>query len=201
MIKCVVSDLGKVILFFDNHIFYRKLAERCSFSAENIAGRIHLHRDLIWAFDTGKIAPADFYKRVTRILDADIGQDDFFRVYNDVFSLNPPVISLLNKLGRHHKLILLSNTDPERFGFISMKFPEVLLFDEYVLSYEVGYMKPHPEIYAAALKKAQVLAGECVFLDDLQENIEGAEKIGMNAILYGPRIDLELELKRMNVAF
>ena len=200
MVKCVISDLGKVLLFFDNFIFFRKIAECSPLSAEDIAERFHRHRELIRSFDTGKIEPADFYAEVVQKLEANVGEKSFFLMYNDVFSLNPPVLDLLRKLRTNHQTILLSNTDVERFGFIRKKFPEILLFDQYVLSYEVGYMKPHPEIYAEALKKARVPAGECVFLDDLPENIEGAQRLGMNAILYGHRTDLEVRLKQLDVA-
>ena len=200
MVKCVISDLGKVLLFFDNFIFFRKMAECSPLSAEDIAERFHRHRELIRSFDTGKIEPADFYAEVVQKLEANVGEKSFFLMYNDVFSLNPPVLDLLRKLKTNHQTILLSNTDVERFGFIRKKFPEILLFDQYVLSYEVGYMKPHPEIYAEALKKARVPARECVFLDDLPENIEGAQRLGMNAILYGHRTDLEVRLKQLDVA-
>jgi HAD superfamily hydrolase (TIGR01509 family) len=60
-------------------------------------------------------------------------------------------------------------------------------------------MKPDPEIYSMALEKANTPAGNCVFLDDLSENIEGAERMGMNAILYGPQTDLEYHLKKLRV--
>ena len=200
MIKCVISDLGKVILFFDNSLFFRKMAEFSPYSAQDITERVHRHMDLIRLFDTGKIEPEEFYEQVTLKLEAKIPQDTFFRIYNDVFSANPPVLNLLKRLKTNCKLILLSNTDVQRFGFIKKNFPEILLFDDYVLSYEVGYMKPHPEIYTIALKKARVRAEECVFLDDLPENIEGAQRLGMNAILYGPQPDLECRLKQMNVS-
>jgi HAD superfamily hydrolase (TIGR01509 family) len=199
MINCVISDLGKVLLFFDNFIFFRKMAEYCPYSARDIAERVHRHKDMIRSFDTGKIEPEDFYKKVIHKLKAKIGQDTFFHIYNDVFSPNPPVLDLLKRLKTKNKLILLSNTDVERFGFIKKKFPEIFLFDDYVLSYEVGYMKPHPEIYMEALKKARVRAEECVFLDDMPENVEGAQRLGMNAILYVPQIDFEVRLKQMNV--
>jgi putative hydrolase of the HAD superfamily len=195
----VISDLGKVILFFDNHIFFRKMAEYCSYSAQDITERVHLHWDLIRSFDTGKIEPEVFYMEVVQRLDAKVEQDTFFRIYNDVFSPNPPVLDILRKLRTRYKLVLLSNTDVMRFGFIKKKFPEILIFDDYILSYEVGYMKPHPEIYQEALKKARVRAEECVFLDDLPENIEGARGEGMETILYGPQTDLEAILRKMNV--
>jgi HAD superfamily hydrolase (TIGR01509 family) len=199
MIRCVISDLGKVILFFDNQIFFRKMAEYCPYSAQDIAERVHWHRDLIRSFDTGKIEPAGFYREVIQRLGAKVGQDTFFRVYCDVFSPNPPVLDILRKLKTRYKLVLLSNTDVIRFGFIKKKFPEIFIFDDYVLSYEVGYMKPHPEIYQEALKKARVRAEECVFLDDLPENVTGARRVGMDAILYGPQTDLEARLRKMNV--
>jgi len=176
------------------------MAEYCPYSAHDIAERVHRHKDMIRSFDTGKTKPEDFYREVIHKLKAKIGQDTFFHIYNDVFSPNPPVLDLLKKLKTNNKLILLSNTDVERFGFIRKKFPEIFLFDEHVLSYEVGYMKPHPEIYREALKKARLRAEECVFLDDMPENIDGAQRLGMSAILYGPQIDLEVRLKQMHVA-
>ncbi len=195
MIRCVLSDLGKVILFFDNHIFFRKMAEFCSYSAVDIAERVHWHRNLIRSFDTGTLSSKDFYREVTQRLKAKVDQETFFKIYNDVFSLNPPVLDILTRLKGRHKLLLLSNTDVERFGFIRKTFPEVLIFDEYVLSFEVGYLKPHPQIYQEALKKAKARAEECVFIDDLEENIEGARNVGLDTILYGPQTDLEAELR------
>ena len=38
------------------------------------------------------------------------------------------------------------------YARVKKKFPEILIFDEYVLSFEVGFMKPHPQIYKEALK-------------------------------------------------
>ena len=199
MITCVISDLGKVVLNFDNHIFFQKMGEYCPYSARDIAERVHRNKDLIRFFDTGRIGPEDFYRKAVQKLQANVERDTFFRMYSDVFSLNPPVLDLLNRLKKQYKLILLSNTDVERFGFIKRKFPEIFFFDAYVLSYEVGYMKPHPRIYKEALLKARSRAEECVFVDDLPENIEGARNAGMNAILYKPYTDLEAELEKMNV--
>jgi HAD superfamily hydrolase (TIGR01509 family) len=201
MINCVISDLGKVILFFDNDIFFRKMAGFCPFSADEIALRIRRHKDIIRSFDTGKTEPEDFYREVVLMLDAKIGQETFFRFYNDVFTANAPVLDLLKKLKPSNTMILLSNTDVKRFGFVKKKFPAVFLFDHYVLSYEVGFMKPNPKIYKEALKKAGVPAEECVFLDDMPENIQEAQRLGMSAVLYVPQTDLEGRLKKLNMTF
>jgi len=58
------------------------------------------------------------------------------------------------------------------------------LFDAAVISGEVGLHKPQPEIYLLACERLGVAPGESVFVDDLRENCEGAERVGMTAILH-----------------
>ena len=58
------------------------------------------------------------------------------------------------------------------------------LFDAVVISAEVGLHKPQPEIYRLAAERLEVDPAECVFVDDLQENCEGAEAVGMTAVRY-----------------
>lgn len=56
------------------------------------------------------------------------------------------------------------------------------IFDAVVISGEVGLHKPEPEIYLRAAEEAGVEPADCVFVDDLRENCEGAEAVGMTAI-------------------
>ena len=56
------------------------------------------------------------------------------------------------------------------------------LFDDIVISAEVQLHKPQPEIYELASERIGVPPGGCLFVDDLRENCEGAEAVGMTAI-------------------
>jgi putative hydrolase of the HAD superfamily len=58
------------------------------------------------------------------------------------------------------------------------------LFDEVVISAEVGLHKPQPEIYLLAAERLGVAPQDCVFVDDLRENCAGAEAVGMTAVLH-----------------
>jgi len=200
MICCVISDLGRVIIHFDNFIFYEKMADFSPFSTEKIAELASAHSSPRRAFDKGEITPEEFYNQVTAQLEAKIGYDDFYSFYNDVFSLNTPVLDILKRLKKNNRLILLSNTDVMRFGFVKKRFPEILIFNAYVLSYEVGEMKPHPRIYEEALKSAGAEARECVFIDDIQENIEAAQKFGIQGILMTPQTNLEASLREKDLS-
>jgi epoxide hydrolase-like predicted phosphatase len=74
-------------------------------------------------------------------------------------------------------------------------FPE--LFDGVVISGEVGLHKPLPEIFLLGAERAGVRPEECVFVDDLRENCEGAEAVGMTAILHRGAEQTVPELERL----
>jgi epoxide hydrolase-like predicted phosphatase len=58
------------------------------------------------------------------------------------------------------------------------------LFDDVVISAEVGLHKPQPEIYRLAAERLSEPTASCVFVDDLRENCEGAQAVGMTAVLH-----------------
>ena len=73
------------------------------------------------------------------------------------------------------------------------------LFDHFVLSYEVGHIKPSPEFYHACVAAADLPAASCVFVDDLQENVDGARNAGLIGLLYVDTPVLLGDLGRLGV--
>jgi epoxide hydrolase-like predicted phosphatase len=71
------------------------------------------------------------------------------------------------------------------------------LFDAVVISGEVGLHKPEPEIFHLGAERLGVPPEECVFVDDLRENCEGAEAVGMTAILHRGADGTLPELERL----
>lgn len=197
MIRAIISDMGRVILWFDNDVFIRKLAATATVPEERIKEAAHWNLELLTDFDRGAISPGDFYRRVARAVGSGIGEAEFYAIYNDIFRLNPPALDVLAKQKAAGKvLVLLSNTDVLRFGHIRQRYPEIFIFDDYVLSYELGMVKPEPRIYLEAARRAGCRPEECVFIDDMSENVEAAAALGMSGIVYRPETDLEAELEK-----
>ncbi len=71
------------------------------------------------------------------------------------------------------------------------------IFDGVVISGEVGLNKPQPEIFHLGAERIGLPAGECVFVDDLAENCEGAEAVGMTAVLHRGAEGTLPELERL----
>jgi len=74
-------------------------------------------------------------------------------------------------------------------------FPE--LFDAVVISGEVGLHKPQPQIFALAAERVGLDPSQCVFVDDLRENCEGAEAVGMTAVLHRDTDDTIARLEQL----
>ena len=199
MIDSVISDLGQVLLHFDNRRFFQRLTGYTSLSIEDIRAVTHDNLDLLDLFDTGKITPAEFYERAVKALGARVSRDDFYDAYNDVFSVNAAALDVVRTLKPKYKLAMLSNTDPVRYGHIERAFPELRIFDAYVLSFRIGAMKPDPRVYREALRLLDALPENTLFIDDLQENLEGAARLGIKGILFTARTDLAMELEKFGV--
>ena len=202
MIRAVISDLGRVVLWFDNDIFLRKLAMRSGKPFAEVKSAVHGDLELLRRFDAGAVTPAGFHARVMEIVGADIPPGDFYEMYSDIFTLNPAAVDVLARVkAAGIKVLLLSNTDSERFGFVRRRFPELGLFDGFVLSYEIKLLKPDPAIYRAAARLAGCALAECVFIDDMEENVRGAIETGLAGVHYRPETDLAAELKNLGLRF
>lgn len=72
---------------------------------------------------------------------------------------------------------------------------QVELFDETVLSFEVGVVKPDPAIYEFATNRLGVLPEECIFVDDLERFCTAATEQGMSAIWHKDDADTIAKIK------
>lgn len=160
---------------------YGRLAEHCTVAAEEIPRRI-AETGLVPLLESGAMPAEEFTDRIVQLLDLRVPDGQFRELWSSLFpghTLLPE--SLMEGVRKHHRLLLLSNTNAIHFGMVRENYPLLRHFDSYVLSHEVGAMKPSPKIYAAAIEAAQCKAEECFFTDDIPAYVEGARKAGMRS--------------------
>ena len=68
-------------------------------------------------------------------------------------------------------------------------------FHHLILSYEIGAMKPQPAIYRAALQRAECLPSECFYTDDIAPYVEAARHMGIDAVRFESREQIEKEMR------
>ncbi|MGQ0600296.1 MAG: HAD family hydrolase [Anaerolineales bacterium] len=72
-------------------------------------------------------------------------------------------------------------------------------FDVILYSAEERLAKPDPAIYQRCLSRLGVAANEAVFVDDVRENIEAAQKLGMATVHFQTGVDVPAEFKKLGV--
>lgn len=98
--------------------------------------------------------------------------------------IDPRVVTYIRQLKEHYKIGLLTNAHHDFIDPLIDKAHLRDLFDAIVLSSRVGVTKPHPDIFKAILGQLGVSPDEAVFIDDIATNVDGAERAGINGILY-----------------
>jgi len=149
---------------------------------------------LVRSLEVGDISEEDF----SRDFGALLGIEDRDDLVNRMFGHIKPDDAMVGAVKRARaagvRTGLLSNSmGAGRYD--RSAFPE--LFDGVVISGEVGMHKPQPEIFELACERIGLTPADCVFVDDLRENCEGAEAIGMTAILHRGADTTLPELERL----
>lgn len=113
---------------------------------------------------------------------------------------NPRNVQLLSyiktELEPVYKIGMLSNAGDDWLDELFLA-EDIRLFDAVVLSYQVGYAKPAPQIYETMVSKLGVKFEESIFVDDLQRYVDGAKRLGMQAITYKDFASFQKELKAL----
>ena len=191
----IIFDLGGVLIdFSEQRLIDHFFGALPKAEQEQLAAAL-FHSGLWKRMDRGDFDEAGMVRETCALLPERLHK----HVRNMVpryFEAMPPLpanelIPLLKARGQ--RVYLLTNA-PHAFHREKYRLPYLHLFDGVFASCDVGLLKPDPAIYRVFLRQFNLRAEECLFIDDMRANIEGAAKAGMAGYCYEER-DLA-ELKR-----
>lgn len=197
MIKNVIFDLGNVLIDFKPIKYIKSLGYDDEKALEIFNKTI---KDSIWAdMDRGIYRDKESYVKAFKTKYPEI-QDDIDKflggpwIENVIFPLkdNLKMIDLVKEKGL--KYYILSNYPKDAFEYTYDMCPFIQNGDGMVISYDVLMIKPDKNIYLKLLDKYGLKANECLFIDDLDINVEGAKSVGINAFVFK---DLEDGYKKL----
>jgi epoxide hydrolase-like predicted phosphatase len=187
-IRAVFFDLGGVIVRTEYEAPRQHLAERLGLEYEDLV-RTVFESETARRAAAGAVTEHEHWLALTRRLgrpasELDSLRDDFFG--GDI--VDHELLDFIRSLRPRLKTGLISNAwDGLRPFIVSRKFDDA--FHVMIISAEVKLMKPDERIYRLALDQAGVRANEAAFVDDLPENVEAAQALGMSGILFRDRTD------------
>jgi epoxide hydrolase-like predicted phosphatase len=194
MIKGIAFDYGGVIEIKEGDLI------------QDIADSLNITKDqwqnIYYTFNhltnTGKNSWPEVAAMVAKELNASDGQIShilgLIQKSNESRKINSGLIEIMKSLkDKGYKIGLLSNNGItlrqrlEEQGILQ-------LFDTAIISAEVGYQKPQPEIFELLFNGLGVDSGEVIFVDDAKKSLEGAENIGYTPVLFINNQKLEEDL-------
>lgn len=193
-IKLVIFDIGKVILDFDHMITCNKLAKYSKKDARYIYDFI-FNSEMLDEYERGKINSMEMFSAISGELGLDISFEKFKEIWSNIFTLKEGIEQLIHRVKTLAKIAVLSNTDEMHFEDIRDKVEIIKDFDWLFLSHEAGYRKPEKEIFEYAINKTGISPENIIFIDDIQEFVEAANKLGITGILYKDIITLKKDLE------
>jgi putative hydrolase of the HAD superfamily len=196
--RALIFDLGRVLVHFDFQRVYRELEQLCPHAAVEIPKQL-ARTGLGERFESGLIDAAEFHAEITKSLDLNVDFDRFCHLFCGIFTETLIPESLLEDLAGRYRLVLLSNTNSIHFEMIRRTYPLIRHFHELVLSYEVKALKPHPDIYRAALAAAGCRPEECFYTDDIPAFVEGARRLGIDAVQFENAEQIQAEMRARGI--
>ena len=184
-IKAVIFDLGRVIVQIDpNRPKFAALMHSLNITPSQAFSQFWLTNE-VRQHMTGTLSPQEFHNHGVKTFNlTNYTYTQFAEAWCDLFSPTPGMQELFTEIATHHTVGILSDTDPLHWHTIQQMLPWLSPATHPTLSHEVGYLKPHPAMYDAAAKNCNCTKEQCIFIDDVQENVDGARFSGMPAIRF-----------------
>lgn len=145
--------------------------------------------NLFERYTTGKISGKEFFYGVLGSYGAKKNPNNEMMLRNAFRGLitrtNEEAVDFIRQLKKKKnlKILMLSNTSPDIIqGHKSRDGYYYDLFDKCYFSYDIGFRKPKIQAYQYLLSDQNLKSEECLYVDDMERNLEPAKRMGMQTL-------------------
>lgn len=188
MIDNIIFDLGGVLLNLDMGKTKTAFAQ-LGWKEENWKDITRSGYLIFENLEIGLDSAILFRKNIRRILPTNPSDAEIDDAWNAMLLDFPTErVNYLLKLKDKYRLYLFSNTNElhlQRFGYIfeqTYGYSISQLFEKCYYSHEIGFRKPDPQAFNVVLNDAALNPAQTLFVDDLKNNTEAAENLGMKVL-------------------
>lgn len=180
-ITTILTDLGGVLLDVNFKKCLTYFSDKTGLTFFTVYRKLFLS-GLKNDHDSGKISSFEFYK--SSIMNEGIDFEEFKMAWSNIFMEKKTVIDYLTALKNDFQLCLASNTDPVHFDYFQKTYSWIELFNPNGLSFTLKSIKPSLTFFKRLCSLLEVGFEECLFIDDLKDNIKAASTLGIRSIQF-----------------
>ena len=184
-ISCVLFDLGGVIVNWHNSWLIQDVSDEFQLQKEKLSKEFYKNLPEI---STGRINEKEFWHTIGKELESkklmNLNESLLDKIFRKRCSLNNSTINLSKELSQKDITVgILSNTEPASYSVME-NLTSLDHFEYKFLSYNIGHLKPEPEIYHHVIDNIPFPKEELFFIDDLKSNVESARSEGIDSVQY-----------------
>ena len=200
MIKTIFFDIGGVLIDIHPERTYQYLSDSADVEVSMVKESFPL--DAHDQYERGIMNNEDWFITYKESLPQPccLKRSDFWNAWKLLLGEEKNTVNILEALNKQYSIWLLSNTNPKHIqDEIEKRYLFPSLVNGAVYSFDVGVRKPEKEIYEIAMQRANANPQECLFIDDLLENIQAAKQIGIEGIHFISSEQLKQELVHLGI--
>jgi FMN phosphatase YigB (HAD superfamily) len=203
----ILFDFGNVIIDIDVPGTTQALLDIKSegLDAEEYHTRI---KELVFLYEVDAITTDDFLRSMQKLARSGTSLDDIIELWNGMLVSIPAYrLGMLEQLRKNFNVFMLSNTNYLHIAWVHdhvrdmhgvSNFEEDFLHGAYY-SHLIKKRKPTPEAFAHVLEDAYITPGRTLFIDDMEQNIAAANKLGFQTLHSPPEDEVAETLKVMGM--
>ena len=198
-IKAVILDYGKVLSRSPAAEEFGHMAKMFNVGFDSFCEHWQSGRDV---YDRGDVTAEEYWMKLAAQTNTSISPqqiETLRQVEVEIWThIDPDMLDWLSRLqAAGFRTGLLSNMPWDMVTHVRTKCAWMEKFSFHTLSAELQLIKPHPAIYEHALNGLGVAAGEALFVDDRETNVEAARALGIRAIQFESVAQLRAELESL----
>ena len=200
MIKTIFFDIGGVLIDIHPERTYQYLSDSADVEVNMVKESFpwYAHDQ----YERGIMNNEDWFITYKESLPQPccLKRSDFWNAWKLLLGEEKNTVNILEALNKQYSIWLLSNTNPKHIqDEIEKRYLFPSLVNGAVYSFDVGVRKPEKEIYEIAMQRANANPQECLFIDDLLENIQAAKQIGIEGVHFISSEQLKQELVHLGI--
>ena len=195
--QALIFDAGGVFVPHDNAALSRRIAGRC---ADPEAALAAVER-LWWreCYASGELSVRHLHEELARELGYGETWETFVDDWSSHLTLDVGMVELIERLAETNRVLVFSNTTAEHWQRVEALTSGRLKGLETYLSHEIGAVKPHVAAFRMVAERARLDPRRCLFIDDREDNCDGARAAGFQAEQFTGQGALETLLNNRGV--
>lgn len=198
VIKTITFDFGGVLYSYDNRPLITAIATNSTVSVTEIATKLS-QSELDRAHFRGELKATELLELLRNKIGLSMTEKELANTYARCVKPNEELFQLVESLHPKYNLQLFSDTPKILYDHVMTRMPIFEYFSALTLSFEIGKLKDSLDGYYDMISKSRHSPEEIVFIDDIQEYVDTANRLGVKGIMYSGPQKLRDEMKQLQI--